>query len=91
MHHKQQRLVEEQNTVERATFANQSLSDEIRKLQMELTKTRDEIACYQARVDLLNLAYGHNRELVKQAISTAGGQNVDRKPIGSADDREFAS
>ena len=85
------RFLAEQRDVEKATFANQSLSDEIRKLQLELTKSRDEIACYVSRVDLLNLAYGHNRQLVIQAISTAGGpKDVDRKSLGFADDGELA-
>lgn len=91
VHHKKQRIVEEQNNVDRATYANQSLSEKIRQLQLELITARDEIAVLRARVDLMNIAYGHNRQLVIQAISTAGGpKDVDRKSLGFADDGELA-
>ena len=91
--HKRLALIEEQNMLAKATYANQSLSDETRNLKLELITARDEIDVLRARVDLMTLAYGQNRQLVIQAITTAGGiqgdhQNADRETHRLAHQRQ---
>ena len=95
---KRRLLIQEQNDLAKAAFANQTLSDERRNLQMELITARDETDVLRARIELLMAAYAHNRQLVIQAITTAGGQpggepdkNAHRETLRLAEQRQHPS